>query len=128
MIEIRPVKEPDHATIAQLLHQQLSAYYPDITQMPAVWRDFIDQSGIHCRVAVVEGCLVGFGALLVEVKIRGGRLGHIEDIVVAADARKAGIGRAILQELCTIAAAEGCYKVSLACAAVSYTHLSPRDS
>ncbi len=116
MMEIRPVKASDHAAITQLLHLGLSPYQPAAAQMPAIWREFIGQSRAHARVAVVAGEIVGFGALLVEVKIRGGRLGHIEDIVVAGDARKAGIGRAIIEELCTIAAAEGCYKISLACA------------
>jgi ribosomal protein S18 acetylase RimI-like enzyme len=115
-MQIRPVQTSDYFTIVTLLHRGLSPYQPDTAQMPTLWREFFGQSGLHARVAVVAGDVVGFGALLVEVKIRGGRLGHIEDIVVAAEARKAGIGRAIIEELCTIAVAEGCYKISLACA------------
>jgi glucosamine-phosphate N-acetyltransferase len=115
-MEIRPVKASDHVAITQLLHSGLSPYQPAAAQMPAIWREFIGQSGNYARVAVVDGAIVGFGALLVEVKIRGGRLGHIEDIIVAGNARKAGIGRAIIEELCKIAAAAGCYKISLACA------------
>lgn len=115
-MEIRPVKASDQIAITELLHVALSSYQPDAAQLSFFWKRFIGQSGLYARVADIEGKIVGFGVLLVEHKIRGGRLGHIEDIVVAADARKAGIGRAIVSELCQIAADEGCYKISLACA------------
>lgn len=115
-MQIRPVTPADHEGIVSLLHLGLSPFQPDAGQFHAIWHAFIAQSGIHALVVISEGCIVGFGALLVEVKIRGGRLGHIEDIVVAAQARHSGVGRTLVAELCAIAVAEGCFKISLACA------------
>lgn len=115
-MQIRPVTAADHAEVISLLHHGLSPYQPNAIQLPAIWRDFSAQAGVHAVVAASDRRIVGFGVVLVELKIRGGRMGHIEDIVVASEARKSGIGRAIMAELCAIAASQGCYKISLACA------------
>lgn len=66
-------------------------------------------------VAVRDGCVVGAGTLLVERKFihKLALKGHIEDIVVAPTAQKAGIGRQIVTSLVARAIEKGCYKTAL---------------
>jgi glucosamine-phosphate N-acetyltransferase len=59
--------------------------------------------------------VVGYGCLVVEQKIRGGRLGHIEDIVSHSNYHQQGLGKQIVTQLVKIAKQEGCYKVVLNC-------------
>ncbi|MFY7728214.1 MAG: GNAT family N-acetyltransferase [Flavobacterium sp.] len=61
--------------------------------------------------------IVATGTLIVEPKlIHGGRcVGHIEDVVVASDMRRQGVGQKLLNILKCIARENGCYKVILDC-------------
>ena len=59
--------------------------------------------------------VVGYGSILIERKIRGGKMGHIEDIAVHPDFCKNGIGKLLINALYEISQKEKCYKVSLAC-------------
>lgn len=65
--------------------------------------------------ADLDGVVVGTFALLVMDNL--GHLGTpsavVEDVVVAADRRGAGIGRAMMEEAAAIAKAKGCYKLIL---------------
>lgn len=70
---------------------------------------------MHSVAAVLADVVVGYGSVVIEAKIRGGKIGHIEDIVVNSGFRKEGIGKAVLDELYKIAAENGCYKVALHC-------------
>ena len=47
--------------------------------------------------------------------IRGGKIGHIEDIAVHQDFRKKGIGKLLVKALDQIAQEEKCYKISIGC-------------
>lgn len=71
------------------------------------------QSYIFSVVALKEKSIVGDGSLLVSHNVRGGILGHIEDIVVNSFQRRKGFGSLILQNLCHIATMKECSKVSL---------------
>lgn len=61
--------------------------------------------------------IVASGTIIIEPKvIHGGKcVGHIEDIVVAPDMRKQGIGQKLLDLLKWIARENNCYKVILDC-------------
>ncbi|OAG31784.1 glucosamine-phosphate N-acetyltransferase [Nematocida displodere] len=63
------------------------------------------------------GKVVGTGTLAIEHKfIRDlGKVGHIEDIVMAEDVQGLGIGKLVIQALVKHALEEGCYKTILAC-------------
>ena len=69
----------------------------------------------HSLVAIIDEKIVGYGSLVIEAKIRGGKAGHIEDIVSLENYRKKGVGKAILNGLFDLAEKNGCYKVSLQC-------------
>ena len=61
--------------------------------------------------------LAGSGTLFVEHKfIRGGgKVGHIEDIVVGKNYQKRGLGKRVIEILTGIAKFQSCYKVLLDC-------------
>ncbi|KXJ91294.1 acyl-CoA N-acyltransferase [Microdochium bolleyi] len=63
------------------------------------------------------GKIVGTGALIKEIKLIHNRckVGHIEEICVAADHQKLGLGIKILDALNGIAVAVGCEKTVLNC-------------
>ena len=52
---------------------------------------------------------------MIEVKIRGGKVGHIEDVVVKESNRRKGIGKALVERLVELATAKECYRLSLEC-------------
>lgn len=66
-------------------------------------------------VAEAEGLPVGYGVVLIEQKIRGGKVGHLEDIVTHPQHRGRGLGRELVEALAEEAFNLGCYKVALHC-------------
>ena len=100
--------------IIELL-QLLSEFKPSKADYPKIWDDFCSQANVHSLVAIIDEKIVGYGSLVIEAKIRGGKAGHIEDIVSLENYRKKGVGKAILNGLFDLAENNGCYKVSLQC-------------
>ena len=111
---IREVTKTDLAAVTELL-QDLSVFYPEEIQDEERWQSFTSQKNLLAIVAEIDKVVVGYGALLIEQNIRGGKAGHIEDIVIHPDFRRTGIGRAILDFLAGHATALGCYKLVLQC-------------
>jgi len=68
-------------------------------------------------VAVLEGKVVGATTLLIETKFihDGGKVGHIEDVVVEKNHQREGIGEKIITYLLEYAKKQGCYKTILDC-------------
>ena len=68
-------------------------------------------------VAVIEGKIVGSTTLLIETKFihSGGKVGHIEDVVVDKEYQRKGIGEKIITYLLRYAKDQGCYKNILDC-------------
>ena len=68
-------------------------------------------------VAVIEGKIVGSTTLLIETKFihNGGKVGHIEDVVVDKEYQRKGIGEKIVMYLLRYAKDQGCYKTILDC-------------
>ena len=68
-------------------------------------------------VAVIEGKIVGSTTLLIETKFihSGGKVGHIEDVVVDKEYQRKGIGEKIITYLLRYAKDQGCYKTILDC-------------
>jgi len=68
-------------------------------------------------VAVIEGKIVGSTTLLIETKFihNGGKVGHIEDVVVDKKYQRKGIGEKIIIYLLRYAKDQGCYKTILDC-------------
>ena len=69
------------------------------------------------HVAEVDGKVVGSTTLLIEQKFihEGGKVGHIEDVVVSKEFEGRGIGMKLVISLLEVAKAENCYKTILDC-------------
>jgi len=68
-------------------------------------------------VALTDGKVVGATTLLIETKFihNGGKVGHIEDVVVNKEYQKKGIGEKMINYLLRYAKDQGCYKTILDC-------------
>jgi len=69
------------------------------------------------HVAEVDGKVVGSTTLLIEQKFihEGGKVGHIEDVVVSKEFEGRGIGIKLVTSLLEVARAKNCYKTILDC-------------
>lgn len=67
------------------------------------------------HVAVADGQVVGTAAVLIERKLGGRVVAHIEDVVVASGYRRQGIGRALVMRCLSTATLSGAYKAVLSC-------------
>ena len=69
------------------------------------------------HVAEHNGKIVGSTTLLIEQKFihEGGKVGHIEDVVVSKEFEGKGIGMLLVMSLVTIAKSNNCYKTILDC-------------
>ena len=105
--------ERQHMEEVTELLQSMSSFQPKNEEYDDIWKDFKGQSNVHSVVVVEEDVVIGYGSVVIETKIRGGKIGHIEDIVSHTDYRKRGIGKMIVDSLYEIARTEGCYKVVL---------------
>lgn len=68
-------------------------------------------------VAVKDDKVIGSASVLIEQKFihNGGKVGHIEDVVVKKEFQGKGVGQKIVAELLKYAERQGCYKTILDC-------------
>lgn len=68
-------------------------------------------------VAEADGKIIGTTTLLIESKFihNGGKVGHIEDVVVDKNYQGSGTGEKIIRYVLEIAKKKGCYKTILDC-------------
>lgn len=78
----------------------------------------INQNPDHAIfVAQHQGRIIGSTTLLIEQKFihDGGKVGHIEDVVVLKEFQSKGIGVIIIKAVLEYAKSQGCYKTILDC-------------
>ena len=115
-VSIRAFASEDIDAVIDLL-QDVSAHRPEANAVPLLAEAFTALENCYACVATQNGRLIAFGSVFVLNRVRGGRTGIIEDVVVAADVRGQGVGQQIVCALVTAARARGCFKVSLEAAA-----------
>jgi glucosamine-phosphate N-acetyltransferase len=113
-VMIEPIQQKHIADVILLL-QDISIYLPPRELYEEIWETFISQSNVFSIVATHNGKVVGYGSVVIETKIRGGKVGHIEDVVSHSEKRNKGLGKMITDKLFDIAKTNNCYKVSLQC-------------
>lgn len=102
------------STVIELL-QLMSELKPFKNSFESIWHDFQKQQNVFSLVAIYEEKVISYGLVVIETKIRGGKKGHIKDIVTDNNYRKKGIGKGILDALCEILKEQGFYKTGLQC-------------
>ena len=80
-LKIREIKKVDMDIVIKML-QDISIFEPQINDRQEIFNEFIFQNNVLGFVYLLKNTIVGYGSLVFETKIRGGRVGHIEDIVV----------------------------------------------
>ena len=114
-VSLVKVKKKHMTAVIEIL-QSISDYRPDEKDYEKIWNEFQSQTNYFGLVALDEKLdVVGYGSIFIERNIRGGKMGHIEDISVHPDFRKKGIGKLLINALYQISQKEKCYKVTLAC-------------
>ena len=99
--------------------QDLSSFYPDYSELDSIYKKFIAQKNQYSIVALSENKLVGFGSIFFFQRVRGGKEGIIEDLIVSRNYRGLGIGTEILKNLITEANDQKCFKICLESSAES---------
>lgn len=118
LVSIRAFVPEDIGLVIDLL-QDVSTYRPATINVTEQAKAFAAQADCHACVAIRNGRLIAFGSVFVLNRVRGGRSGIIEDVVVAPDMRGQGVGRQLIDALVAAARARGCFKVSLETAALA---------
>jgi len=112
MIILKKTKKNYLKEIIDLLSENISNFKPK-KNLNLIWNDFKDQKHVFSFTAFYKGKIQGFGSIVFEHKIRGGVVGHIEDIVVNKKCRRKKIGTKIIKKLISIAKKKKCYKITL---------------
>jgi glucosamine-phosphate N-acetyltransferase len=109
--------EKDHMPAVIDLLQDISTFTPEKDAFDSIWNDFSKQNNVHSFVLVNDQSVIGYGSIIIETKIRGGKMGHIEDIVTHSNYRGQGLGKHLMEFLLSFAKEQHCYKVALQCKA-----------
>jgi hypothetical protein len=86
-IMIRPVVQSDMDCVIEML-QSLSEFRPSKSEYIRIWNDFRKQTNVSSLAAILDNQVVGYGSIVIETKIRGGKMGHIEDVVAHSQYQK----------------------------------------
>ena len=81
------------------------------------YEEIFEKINSEIFVAKIENKVVGMASIFIEQKLLrfGGKVGHIEDVVVDSDFRGKGIGKKLLEHCISVAKENNCYKVILDC-------------
>ena len=111
-IKIERVERKHMEEIINLL-QTISIFRPSKDSYSKIWDAFDSQSHVFAIVITKNNLVLGYGSVVIEKKIRGGNVGHVEDVAVSELYKNQGIGKLIMEALYKLAIKEGCYKLIL---------------
>lgn len=117
-ITIRKVRHSDvQSGLLESLDSLRKASNIDKRRASAILRKIIADPNHIIFVAEKDGEVIGSTTLLLEQKFihNGGKVGHIEDVVVSKRYQGCGIGEKIVRFALRYAKAKGCYKTILDC-------------
>ena len=114
-IKYTKIKKYNFIEVIDFLINNLSDYKPKLKDYNRIRDSFFKQKNQYSIVAIYKKKIIGYGAIILEVKIRGSIAGHIEDVAVSKEFRKKGVGSKILKKLYAFAKKNKCYKISLQC-------------
>ena len=117
-IKIRDIVESDiDIGFLESLDSLRNASNLDKDTAKNILKKIIENPDHVIHVAEVDGKIVGSTTLLIEQKFihEGGKVGHIEDVVVSKEYEGRGIGIKLITSLLEIANEKNCYKTILDC-------------
>lgn len=82
-----------------------------------IFKQISDNPNQVTYVAIKDSKVIGATTIIIEQKFihDGGKVGHIEDVVVAKEFQGKGIGQKIVKSMLEYAQEHGCYKTILDC-------------
>ena len=114
-IDVIPVSIEHMTEVVDIL-QLISEFKPKNSYYEDIFKKFQEHPDNYGFVAVDDfQKVLGFGSILIEYKIRGGVMGHIEDVAIHNQYQNRGIGKLIMDKLVEKAKNKNCYKISLSC-------------
>ena len=118
-MEFRQLRKDDYKKNYLNLLEQLTTVNKELID-ETVFASFLNTLDPERKVVFVmekDGIIVANGTLIIEKKLihGGGKLGHIEDIVVDKTTRGMGLGKKLISFLIDYAKKKNCYKVTLDC-------------
>lgn len=113
-IFIKHVVFEDYTELLQML-QSISNFIPEQKLHEKIFHQFQNQKNQESIALYDEEELIAVGVIIYEYKLRGGVVGHIEDIVVKDKYQRKGIGKKLIEELIKLGRLKKCYKYTLAC-------------
>ena len=113
-VQIREIKEDDILNCLELL-EQLTETGRDFDYLSVFYK--IKNNSYFIYIAEIGNRIVGIATLLIEQKFihKGGRVAHLEDVVIDKDFRGLGIGKILVEECVKFAENKQCYKIILDC-------------
>ena len=115
-ITIRPITADDFDAVAELLAELGRPTLSDASRAAAaeVYRRHVDRSDTASLLAERDGRAIGFCSLEFRDRLNWGvEQAWIPDLIVTADARGLGAGKALLARAFQLAAQRGCWSVTL---------------
>ena len=117
-VKIRKIKEEDFEKGFLETLSNLSPVGLTSKKAREIYKKYIRNNSVYnIFVAELENKVVGAITLLIEQKFihSGGKVGHIEDVVVREKYQGKGIGKALVKKVITEAKRQNCYKIILDC-------------
>jgi GNAT superfamily N-acetyltransferase len=114
-LEIRSARRGDFPAVLSILSQMHEEASLDEAPSKTAFCEILESPSRAILVAVDKGTVVATVDLFVMANMtRGGRpWAGIENLVVDAEHRRSGIGRALMEIVVDIAREQGCYKLQL---------------
>ena len=117
-VKIRELQEKDLFNgFLESLDSLRKASDLDPKKAKAIFKEIKSRSEHIIYVAVRNSKIIGSATLFIEPKFihAGGKVGHIEDVVVRKDNQGEGVGQKLIVALLAYAEKKGCYKTVLDC-------------
>jgi len=113
-IQIRRATPNDFPQLTNLLRQLTTVGNPNKNKISNnVYNNIYVAYLVQNKTEIIVGC----STILIENKIihEGGKVGHIEDVVIHNKYRKRGIGKLLVDHCVKVGKKMGCYKIILDC-------------
>jgi len=116
---IRRATSNDLGAIYHCLGQMVT-FLPDPSDWSEIGRRFFEQESVCAFVAERRAELnrqqvIGYASVCFETKVRGGTIGHVEDVVVDSKFRRGGVGLMLVRAMQSEARMRGAYRLYLEC-------------